>query len=245
MTIELTAQTAVGQERGHNEDSVLADTPADHTALLAVADGMGGHAAGDVASQLAIDTLRAEFLSDDRAFPPRDAWEDRLSTAMTEANETIRTHGDGNRDRSGMGTTLVAALIEGDTAVVGNVGDSRAYTVTGEEIEQVTVDHSLVQQLVDQGQISQADAADHPQRNVISQSLGTDETVDPDFFEVTAAETLLLCSDGLTEEVTDETISEIVSTADSVDAAADQLVDRANENGGSDNISVVLVEFPE
>ena len=144
--------------------------------------------------------------------------------------------------REGMGTTLVAALVRDDTTTVVNVGDSRAYSVTDDAIEQVTVDHSLVQQLVDAGQLTQEEAAAHPRRNVISQALGASDGVDPDTFslELDPGETLLLCSDGLTEEVPESTIHEVVSTTDALADAADILVETANENGGSDNVSVVL-----
>jgi len=241
MTLETAAMTDVGQQRDHNEDSVLATAITDDTALLAVADGMGGHAAGDVASQLAIDTLREEIVEGTKSLPPQSEWQSMLNNAITRANQAIHDQAADDRAKSGMGTTVVAALIQGPDAVVANVGDSRGY-VLADGIEQVTVDQSLVQELVEQGQITAEEAKDHPQRNVISQSLGTDTEVDPDFYEATVDGMLLLCSDGLTEEVDDERIEQIVSEASTVADATEQLIQRANENGGSDNISVTIAE---
>ena len=242
MTLETAGTTDVGQQRDHNEDSVLATALTDETAILAVADGMGGHSAGDVASQLAIDTLREDLIDGDDSLPPRSEWQDRLATAIGRANQVIYDEAASDRSKSGMGTTVVVALVQGTDVVIANVGDSRGY-VLDDGLTQVTVDQSLVQELVEQGQITAEEAKDHPQRNVISQSLGTDEDVDPDFYEVTVAGRLLLCSDGLTEEVADESIERIVSQAATVSDAAEQLVDRANENGGSDNISAVLADI--
>ena len=123
--------------------------------------------------------------------------------------------------------------------MIGNVGDSRAYNV-GASLEQVTVDHSLVQELIDQGEITPEEAKSHPQRNVISQSLGTESSVSPDFYDPDIDEYLLMCSDGLTEEVEEETIRETIDSEDSLEAAVDSLISIANENGGSDNISAIV-----
>lgn len=240
MPIETFATTDVGKQRDHNEDAALATALGEDAALLAVADGMGGHAAGDVASQLAIDTLRESIVESASEFPPRSEWTERLESVIKDANAKIHDHAAAQPERSGMGTTLVAALVQGREAVIANVGDSRAYAETNAGFEQVTVDQSLVQELVEQGTISEAEADDHPQRNVVSQALGTDEDVEPDFYEVTSPQRLLLCSDGLTEEVDDGTIERFVSEREPLADIADRLVARANKNGGSDNVSVVL-----
>lgn len=236
---ECIAKTDVGEQRDYNEDSVLAVAPSDDTALLAVADGMGGHKAGDVASQLAIDTLRKAF-GPEGAFPTHSNREQRLNEAIAEANESIYTHEENDGGQFGMGTTVVAALIDNGQAIIGNVGDSRAYTIDDSKIKQETVDQSLVQELVEQDQITEEEATAHPQRNVLSQSLGTDETVDPDFYEVAVEDALLLCSDGLTEEVSDDKIQEIVIRAETLDNAGQALIDQAKKNGGSDNVSAIL-----
>lgn len=233
------ARTDVGRRREHNEDAVLRE-PLDAIDgyLLAVADGMGGHRAGDVASRAATVELTevashalAEGRTDRRAI---------LADGFEAANREIRRLADEDQGYSGMGTTLVAAIVRDGEAIVGNVGDSRAYLV-GDGIERITVDHSLVRELVDDGTITEADARTHPQRNVITQSVGTREGVTPDFFRVPLGrDTLVLCSDGLTEEVEDDEILAVVTAAPTLDAAGDRLIERANENGGSDNVSVVL-----
>ena len=143
---------------------------------------------------------------------------------------------------SGMGTTLVAAIVADEEATLVNVGDSRGYHITDGGIEKITRDHSLVQQLVDEGEITSEEAETHPQRNVITQALGTDSEVDEDIYTVDLQRGLLLCSDGLTEEVTETRIAEIVSSKQPLAKRAEILVETANENGGSDNISVALTE---
>lgn len=234
--MQVSTQTDVGNKRSTNEDSVYAES-FDSERLLVVADGMGGHAAGDVASDLATTELSASI---EAALASNTAdYETILAEAITSANVEIRELADSDPERSGMGTTVVAALVGDDETVIANVGDSRAYQI-GDDIEQITVDQSFVQELVEQGEITPEEAEDHPQRNVISQSLGTSEEVEPDFYTVSGNSSLLLCSDGLTEEVADERIREIVAEASDIDSATSQLIDAANDNGGSDNISVVL-----
>jgi serine/threonine protein phosphatase PrpC len=231
------ARTDVGQQRETNEDAALIRNLGE-AHLLAVADGMGGHAAGDVASELAIgtfaDTVKAALERD------RTAGESVLREAVVEANEAVldRAAADG---LEGMGTTLVAALVQGGRALFVNVGDSRGYHIDERgRLEQVTTDQSLVQELVEQGELTEAEARDHPQRNVVSQALGTDETIEPDLDSIAFGGTVLCCSDGLPEEVKDETIASVVDDAMSVEAAAETLINRANAAGGSDNIAVAL-----
>jgi serine/threonine protein phosphatase PrpC len=237
MGVETVAETDTGRQRDHNEDSVLV-APTSGGRLLAVADGMGGHNAGEVASATALATFVDELGERLGDAGPATA----LERSVELADERVREEAAADADREGMGTTLVAALVGDESATVVNVGDSRAYSVTEDTIEQVTVDHSLVQELVDAGEITEAEAETHPQRNVVSQALGAAETIQPDSFTVEFGpdETLLLCSDGLTEEVPESTIRTVVAGTSSVDAAAEELIATANENGGSDNVSVVL-----
>lgn len=232
------ARTHVGRQRAHNEDAVLCE-PLDAIggSLLAVADGMGGHQAGEFASQMATNELKDAVL---RALA--DGRTD-LRTILVEAFETtnqeIRTLAD-DSEYADMGTTLVAAVVRDGKGVVGNVGDSRAYLV-GDGIKRITEDHSLVQELVAEGTITEEEAKTHPQRNVVTQAMGTQDPVDPDFFDVSLdTVTLLLCSDGLTEEIDDDEIKDIVTDAAGLEAAGDQLIKRANEKRGGDNVSVVL-----
>lgn len=240
MPLDMAARTDVGRARDHNEDSVLATTINGRT-LLAVADGMGGHRAGDVASETALTEFAAVVETE---LVAGTAPQEALERGVTGANERLHTLADENPDYRGMGTTLVAALVNSDEASLINVGDSRAYEVGEDAIEQLTVDQSLVRELVESGELTPTEAEDHPQRNVISQALGTDETIDPDYYERTLSDTILLCSDGLTEEVPESEIQKIVTDSSALESAADQLIKRANENGGSDNVSVVLGRSP-
>lgn len=237
MAVQTVAKTDVGQKRDHNEDSVLTASVSGGT-LLAVADGMGGHNAGDVASETALESL-VEHVEDALGDRPTET---ALAQAVEAADADVRAAAASDPGRAGMGTTLVAALVDDDGATVVNVGDSRAYRVGANSIDQVTVDHSLVRQLVEAGEITEAEAAVHPRRNVVSQALGASDSIDPDVCTppFDAGETLLLCSDGLTGEVDESTTQEVVSGFDSLEAVAGELVATANENGGSDNISVVL-----
>lgn len=235
MSYETVARTDVGEVREVNEDAVAVTSGADWH-LLAVADGMGGHAAGDVASEAALEAF-TDYVAE-RAGDESPA--EVLAAGARAANDHLRERIAEDRSLEGTGTTLVAALVADRTATLVNVGDSRAYHVTAEEIEQETVDQSLVQQLVEEGRITEEEAETHPQRNVVAQALGTEDSVDPDTYDLTPSGTLLLCSDGLPEEVEASVIHELVTEADSLAAAAEALIDRANDNGGSDNVSVAL-----
>mgnify|MGYP006287022247 CR=1 FL=1 len=230
------ALSDVGQQRDLNEDAV--DTLSiGESELLIVADGMGGHTAGEVASRCAIERI-SDYIKttlDDS----RTDYEAILEESIQTANEAIHARVESDSSLSGMGTTAVVALCVDNEAIIANVGDSRGYRIC-DEITQVTVDHSLVQQLVDAGEISKEEAKDHPQRNVVSQSLGNRVDIEPDIFRITVNGTILLCSDGLTEEVSDERIKEAVNDAPTIEDAADVLIQTANKNGGHDNISVAL-----
>ena len=236
-------ETDVGVERERNEDEVLCselDTDSFTGHLLCVADGMGGHAGGEMASRIAAKefegSLKAEL---------EDSTEltGAFDISFERANRKVGEKAEENPEYSGMGTTLVVAVVSEDGEVtIGNVGDSRAYIVD-DSIEQITVDQSLVQELVEEGVISEEEAEDHPQSNVVSQAIGTDEEVEPDFYdEEVDDQTLLLCSDGLTDEVPDERILELVSSSDSVEDASERLIQEARSNGGGDNISVALAD---
>lgn len=235
MSYETVTRTDVGRQREVNEDSVTVHRGSQWT-LVAVADGMGGHAAGDVASEAALEAF-SEYVEENESHQPAT---DRLDSGARAANDRLREMILEDRSLDGMGTTLVAALLTDEGATLVNVGDSRAYHLTSEEIEQVTVDQSLVQQLVEQGRITPEEAETHPQRNVVSQALGTEDSVDPDTYEHPVQGTLLLCSDGLPEEVPESSIHDVVTGASDLETAAAELVDCANENGGSDNVTVAL-----
>ena len=236
--MKITAQTDIGKNKAANEDAVeTASFGSTH--LLVVADGMGGHTAGDVASDIATTTI-FEVVSD-AIDQGRSDYDDILEEAIVSSNDRILDEADEATGHRSMGTTVVAAIVDADDAVIANVGDSRGYTVN-DGVTQITVDQSFVQELINQGEITPEEAKTHPQRHVLSQALGTEETVDPDFFSTTIEDRLLLCSDGLTEEVTDEKIAEIISESPDIETSGEKLIQKANENGGSDNISIILYD---
>jgi protein phosphatase len=238
MTETTAAGTDVGRRRDHNEDDLLVTSVGDWT-VLAVADGMGGHRAGDVASETALEAFASTLETRLGAGGTDVDAEAVLIDAVATANERVHERAAADARHDGMGTTLVAALVQDGEATLINVGDSRAYHVTDSAIERLTVDQSMVQQLIDEGVVDETAAADHPQRHVLSQALGTDDSVEPDVYESTITGTLVLCSDGVTEEVAEPTIRDVVVGTDP-ETAVERLLDTANENGGSDNATVVL-----
>lgn len=235
--------TDVGRKRRHNEDYVAWYEPSDPAALetsgrlYIVADGVGGQAAGEVASEYAVKkTLYAYYHSQEPDLG------NRLQTVIDSANADVFAYTDMHPEIGRMGTTLVAAVIRGTELVVANIGDSRAYLIRDGEIRQITQDHSLVAQLVEEGLLSPEEAVVHPKRNVLLRSLGMDEDIHPDIFEghIQPDDRLLLCSDGLTIYLPDAEIASIVNQLP-LDAAARRLVQLANERGGKDNISLLLL----
>jgi protein phosphatase len=224
------ARSDVGRGRPENEDSFLVDP--EHR-LYAVADGMGGHRAGEVASATAIETLMAAYLGGQR-----------IDEAVEAANAAVFAKAAENAAMRGMGTTLTAIAVQDGTAVVGHVGDSRAYLMRDGAVSQVTDDHSLVEQLVREGRLTPEEAQNHPQRAIITRALGIDADVDVDTFRVDLrpGDRLLICSDGLTNMLSDDTIGVTLRRHADPQQAADTLVDMANQAGGDDNITVVILD---
>jgi PPM family protein phosphatase len=224
-----------GRRRLRNEDAYVVSPP-----LFAVADGMGGAQAGELASRIAVDAMGEEAAT---------SGEERVTTLIREANRRIFARSSEDASASGMGTTMTAALVGEDGVVtIGHVGDSRAYLLREGRLEQLTEDHSLVAELVRTGKLSAEEAESHPQRSVITRALGTDPDVDVDTFTVDAqaGDLFLLCSDGLTTMVDDEEILHTVEDSrDDLEQAAQVLVRKANRGGGEDNITVVFFELAE
>ncbi len=233
----------VGRVRETNEDQFLVDPL---VGLYAVADGMGGHAAGEIASEIAIrsiaDWIRESFRTG--AAPSLDEARERLETAVTAANRKIYESVAANADRRGMGTTMVAMLALSDRALIGHVGDSRAYLLRGGRLRLLTSDHSWVNEQVKAGLLSEQDAYRHPMRNVVTRALGGRADVSADVTSETlrTGDTFLLCSDGLNVMLSDDQIREsLLSYGDDPEAACRALVDAANAGGGEDNTTVIVV----
>jgi serine/threonine protein phosphatase PrpC len=228
--VEHTALSDVGRQREGNEDSMLARPP-----LFAVADGMGGAQAGEVASGLAVETVG------DLPPDPENA-EDALVEAITEANRRIHEQAQEDRELAGMGTTMTATLVHDGKVTIGHVGDSRAYRWREGDLAQLTDDHSLVAELERHGKLTAAEARVHPQRSMILRALGIGAEVEVDTycFEGRADDVFLLCSDGLCGLVHDEVIAEVLGSAESLDLAAQELIELANLSGGPDNITTVI-----
>ncbi|KGX93216.1 protein phosphatase [Pontibacillus halophilus JSM 076056 = DSM 19796] len=238
--------TDTGQVRSHNEDAGGLYLNASEQALAVVADGMGGHRAGDVASSLAASSLHKKWLESSLITTPDEA-EAWLKEQVQAINREIFEYAKEHEECEGMGTTVVAAICTNEFVSVAHIGDSRCYLKTEFGFKQVTEDHSLVNELVKSGQISRQDAEHHPRKNVLLRALGTESDISVDVKTMVWEEgnTLLLCSDGLSNKVSDEELHEFVQTPLSVEEAAERLVTIANERGGEDNISLVIVHYDE
>ena len=239
--------TDVGKVRTIDEDSILAadlsfgvNSESSKFLLLAVADGMGGHAKGEEASKIALNAIaRAVIpeLSNDTPFT------ELLEKGIQNANQDILDYTAKYPESSGMGTTSVCAVVKGNEVHLANVGDSRAYVISDDEIRGVTKDHSYVQALVDEGKITQAEAREHPKKNIITKAVGISPSVEADKSILTLGsdESLLLCCDGVIAHLTDEDIHKIINDSPDPQSACQKIVDTANERGGSDNISLIIL----
>lgn len=234
------AKTDIGSKRSMNQDYMYCNTEpvGGFQNLLIVADGMGGHRAGDYASRLCVETM-VQSLEKSAHKTPVSLFEE----AVTAANKAVFEESASHVEYEGMGTTVVACTLEENTLYIANIGDSRLYLIR-DGIEQITDDHSLVEEMVKQGNITESEARIHPQKNIITRALGINEEVQADFFEIDVeqGDVIMLCSDGLSNMIEDEDMEYIVKNSDTLQTAAESLVARANENGGNDNITVVLAE---
>ncbi len=232
---EAAFRTDTGRQRTANEDSFFATAP-----VFAVADGMGGAQAGEVASRIAVESFEPRQ-------PSRGSPEAHLRAIAETANQRIHELARRDSSRSGMGTTLTAAIVEGDEVSFAHVGDSRAYVYRDGELRMLTSDHSLVEELRRQGRLTSEQAEDHPQRSIITRALGPEDEVEVDTltFSARPGDVFLICSDGLTTMLRDEAIATALADAPDLDRAARRLVDAANEAGGRDNITVVAFRLEE
>lgn len=232
--------TDIGKKRKLNQDFVyVSETQVGNLPnLFIVADGMGGHKAGDYASKCTVETMIREIKGSFEKNPVRI-----LSKAIRVANDQIRRKAQEDENLSGMGTTVVAASCLGKYLQVANVGDSRLYIIN-DTIRQITRDHSLVEEMVRMGGIAKEAARNHPDKNIITRAIGARDTVEIDFFheELKPGDIVLMCSDGLTNMLEDEEISKILKEKTSIQERADKLVEAANNNGGKDNIAVIIID---
>lgn len=225
------ARTDVGNVREHNEDSYMAKSP-----LFVVADGMGGHEAGEVASKIAVDTMAAHA--------PKGPNPEALANAVIEANAAVLRGAQNGTGKPGMGTTLTAVTVFDDEVTVAQVGDSRAYLLHDGALQRITRDHSLMAELIEQGRLTEEEARFHPQRSVITRALGSDPNMQPDTFtlQVEDGDRLMLCSDGLSSMVADDIIEAIMRQHVGPAQACDALVNEALASGGLDNVTVVIID---
>jgi protein phosphatase len=231
MKLRVGTASDIGKARERNEDAFLAVHP-----LYVVADGMGGHRGGDVASSIVVEELSK---SDEDGM--------RLGERIREANRTVFERQAGDRSLAGMGTTVTAVVADAGTLRIGHVGDSRAYLLRNGDLRRLTEDHTLVGRMVDEGKISEEEAAGHPQRSILTRALGVDERVDVDeqSIDVRQGDRLLLCTDGLTSMMREESVLEILEGHRDPQETSEALVDAANRAGGLDNITVVVIDFEE
>lgn len=237
------AKTDVGSKRTMNQDFLYCNenSVGSFRNLFIVADGMGGHKAGDHASKLCVESVVNAIANTTHKTPVTI-----FENAVEEANKTIYEAAKANTEYEGMGTTMVACTLQKDTMYVANIGDSRLYLLR-DTLCQITDDHSLVEELVKQGNLTESEARIHPQKNIITRALGTDRQVNADYFEVEVqkGDVIILCSDGLSNMVDDEEMAYTVKHSSSLKEAGEELIVKANQNGGSDNITVILVQIDE
>jgi serine/threonine protein phosphatase PrpC len=233
--------TDMGQKRDVNQDYIFASKEpiGNLPNLFIVADGMGGHKAGDFASRTAVETV-VETIKADTEFNPIKL----IRSAIDSANSKIYKISKEEAGMEGMGTTMVAVTMVGHYMYIANVGDSRLYIVEKDKIKQITADHSLVEEMVRIGEISPEEARRHPDKNIITRAIGVSKNVDIDFFDLRLVKdsVILLCSDGLSNMIEDEELKGIITSDLELSQIGTQLINKANQNGGKDNIAVILIE---
>ncbi len=237
----------IGKKRTLNEDRAAVFTLPNGLILAVIADGMGGHQGGDFASSTALRMMGEEFEKlKDASFQSHEDWAEWLKETVLFVNRALYNYANENKKLEGMGTTLEAILIKEQFCYGTHIGDSRVYQINKEEIKQITTDHSYVKVLIDSGEITEQEAEVHPQRNWIIKALGSERFVEPDCYSLLLGDAsyLLLCSDGLSNKVSDSLIRDIVLSERLLNEKATALVEKANQLGGEDNISVILLQAP-
>jgi protein phosphatase len=234
--------TDSGRVRDHNEDNVIIVKNDANEYLLAVADGMGGHLCGEVASSIAIKHVAERFKKISSIGNKEDA-ENWIQSTVSEVNALIYKYTEEHPESKGMGTTFVCAILTNDFLLYGNIGDSSGFAIKGDKIQKITNDHTLVSLLVKAGDLTEEEASEHPKKNVLLKALGATTTVDMDIFDVeTDIDGILLCSDGMTNMLDKEQILKVIKENIPVEERLKKLIDKCNNRGGTDNISVAYLE---
>ncbi len=243
--MEFAYLTDPGQVRDHNEDSVTIVKNAQGEILMAVADGMGGHKGGEIASSIAITHIGKRFIDTSSVGNKEDAI-NFLKEIVSEANMLLYKYTEDNPESNGMGTTIVIALLTKEFLLFGNIGDSSGYVIKNKKLYKITNDHTLVNLLVKSGEITEEEAKDHPRKNVLMRALGANISVEMDIFDVERdVSAILLCSDGLTNMLDEEQIERVLDSNLDIDAKVQKLINKANNRGGTDNISVAYLQKEE
>lgn len=244
--LKFTVESDVGLKRAINEDRAAFFERPDQIKLAVLADGMGGHNAGDVASDMAVNELGQLFLQAElSSLESKASKQNWLQQTIVAVNDSIYQYSLTHKDCSGMGTTFIAAIIEGQHCLIGHIGDSRVYHFSEERVEQITRDHSYVNVLVENGEISEEEALSHPQKNFILKALGTEATIEPDYYEIElqSNDYLLICSDGLSNKLSVGEMGAVLAMPSDISDKGKKLVQLANDSGGEDNISLVLLSM--
>ena len=243
--MEFSYLTDPGQVRDHNEDSVTIVKNNSGEILMAVADGMGGHKGGEIASSIAITHIGKRFIDTSSVGNKEDAI-NFLKEIVSEANMLLYRYTEENPESLGMGTTIVMALLTDEFLLFGNIGDSSGFVIKNKKLYKITNDHTLVNLLVKSGEITEEEAKDHPRKNVLMRALGANISVEMDVFDVERdVSAILLCSDGLTNMLDDTQIENVLNSDIDIDAKVQKLIDKANNRGGTDNISVAYLQKEE
>ena len=243
--MEFSYLTDPGQVRDHNEDSVTVVKNASGEILMAVADGMGGHKGGEIASSIAITHIGKRFVDTSSVGNKEDAI-NFLKEIVSEANMLIYKYTEDNHESNGMGTTIVMAVLTKEFLLFGNIGDSSGFVIKNGKLYKITNDHTLVNLLVKSGEITEEEAKDHPRKNVLMRALGANISVEMDVFDVERdVSGILLCSDGLTNMLENDQIETVLNSDLDIDAKVQKLINKANNRGGTDNISVAYLQKEE
>ena len=243
--MEFSYLTNPGQVRGHNEDSVTIVKNGSGEILMAVADGMGGHKGGEIASSIAITHIGKRF-TDISSVGNKEEAINFLKEIVSEANMLLYKYTEDNPESVGMGTTIVIALLTKEFLLFGNIGDSSGFVIKDKKLYKITNDHTLVNLLVKSGEITEEEAKNHPRKNVLMRALGANISVEMDVFDVERdVSAVLLCSDGLTNMLNEEQIEKVLDSDIDIDAKVQKLINKANNRGGTDNISVAYLQKEE